>query len=158
MTETIEVPGDEYDVVLLPEEQKHIVYPRVPEDLKALALCGKKWKPSTYAPSADVFMCPDCVDVAVELLVEADGALVSILQEFTKVVDAATRLNNITASAMDTVLSATPALNVVVDEGHEYAEKQEAKALAKLQRRMEKEAAKAEAIDKPKKKKGKKKK
>lgn len=154
---------EEFDVVLVPEFQSHIVYPKVPEDMKALALCGKKWKPEAYNGDveADVFICHDCVDAAVALLVETDHALLTITRDLATLVDATVRLSNLTEGTVGKVLEATPMLNAVVEDGQAYADKQEAKVIARVNRQIEKAEAKrvadeAKAKAKKKKKKGKK--
>lgn len=143
VTDVIDETGGEYDVVLLPEEQAHIVFPEVPIDLKALALCGKKWKPKQYDADVppDMFTCPDCIEMAVTLLREAHAALLLT----TKRLDL---INHVVDQATEELTLEIPTFLDVIETGNQYAEKQTEKALAKLQRRMDKEAAKAERLGK----------
>jgi hypothetical protein len=142
MTETIdETGGEQYDVVLLPEDMAHIVFPQVPIDLKALALCGKKWKPKQYNADVpvDMFTCPDCVEESVALLVEAHGALTLVMERLAYIQE------GVEGTSLE-VADSIPRLLDTLRVGNEYADKQEAKVIAKLNRRLDKEAEKAERL------------
>lgn len=138
--DVIDETGD-YDVVLLPEEQAHIVFPEVPMDLKAMALCGKKWKPKHYSADVpvDMFTCPDCVEESVKLLREAHSALLLMTKRLELV-------HVVLDQAMEDVTGEIPTLLTVIEQGNEYADKQTEKAMQKLQRRMDKAAEKAERL------------
>lgn len=148
MTELIDETEVEYDVVLVPEEQAHIVFPQVEAGVKALALCGKVWKPKFYNGEVplDYFTCPDCVTGAVSLLVEAHQGVVTL----TKRLDL---IQHVVTQTFEEMSLDIPNLLDTIESGEAFREQEEQRLAEKSLRRAEKAEAKAAKAEKKGKKK-----
>lgn len=108
-------------------KQAHIVFPQVPEDLKTLALCGKKMKPKHYDADVPVELptCPDCADWAVTLLRESDEGLLVMVRRLDLI-------EQFVNQARDSLVEKMPRFIEITTSGHEYAQRQTEKALNEL--------------------------
>lgn len=147
MTQVSEQPNTvdsgDWEVVLVPTEQAHIIYPFVPVGEKALTLCGKKWKVTTNNPSADTFTCRDCVDVAVDVMVDNERTIMLTTMAVGSLHEQVQAVIEETRAAIEAVTR--PSLMAdIVENGLAYQGKREAKAEAKALAAEQKAEAKIE--------------